>query len=62
MLILIDHFDFRVPLISVENVNGVPANYLIYLEKQLSEIASKTIGEVMVFDIVQHVKVIEIKY
>lgn len=53
---------FRVPLIRVENVNGVPANYLMYLEKQLSEIASRTIGEVMVYELVQHVQVIKIKY
>lgn len=47
------------PLIMIENVKGVPANYLMHLEKQIKELAPKIIGEVMVFELVQHVQVIE---
>lgn len=43
----------------IENVKGVPANYLMHLEKQIKELAPKIIGEVMVFELVQHVQVIE---
>lgn len=35
----------------------MPSNYLVHLEKQLNELASKIIGEVMVFEFVQHVQV-----
>jgi len=46
-------------LIKLKNAKGIPANYLIYLEKQLDELASKLIGEVMVFELVQQVQVTE---
>jgi len=48
-------------LIELKNAKGLPANYLIYLEKQLNELASKIIGEVMIFELVQQVQVTEIR-
>lgn len=46
-------------MIKVENAKGVPANYLMHLEKQIKELAPKIIGEVMVFELVQRVQVID---
>jgi len=48
-------------MINLKNAKGISANYLMHLEKQLNELASKIIGEVMVFELVQHVQVTEIK-
>lgn len=48
---------YRIPIINLENAKGIPANYLLHLEKQLNELANKIIGEVMVFELVQYVQV-----
>lgn len=48
---------YRIPFIKLLNAKGLPSNYLVHLEKQLYELASKIIGEVMVFEFVQHVQV-----
>lgn len=48
---------YRIPFIKLLNAKGMPSNYLVHLEKQLNELASKIIGEVMVFEFVQHVQV-----
>lgn len=45
----------------LKNVNGVPANYLMHLEKQLNELAPRIVGEVMVFELVQLVQVTKVK-
>ncbi|VVC37487.1 Protein kinase, ATP binding site,Serine/threonine-protein kinase, active site,Protein [Cinara cedri] len=46
----------EIPCIKLQNAKGIPSYYLVHLEKQLSELASKIIGEVMVFEFVQHVQ------
>jgi hypothetical protein len=45
----------------LKNANGIPANYLMHLEKQLNELASKIVGEVMIFEFVQVVQVTKVK-
>ncbi|XP_025409124.1 LOW QUALITY PROTEIN: eIF-2-alpha kinase GCN2 [Sipha flava] len=46
----------EIPLVMLKNANGIPANYLMHLEKQLNELASKIVGEVMIFEFVQVVQ------
>lgn len=48
-------------MIKLKNATGIPANYLMHLEKQLYEFSKKSIGEVIIYELVQHVQVIEIK-
>uniref|UniRef100_A0A2S2NJY9 non-specific serine/threonine protein kinase n=1 Tax=Schizaphis graminum TaxID=13262 RepID=A0A2S2NJY9_SCHGA len=52
----LDNYPNEIPLIELKNAKGIPTNYLIYLEKQLNELASKIIGEVMIFELVQQVQ------
>lgn len=54
-------YNCRIPLIGLTNARGVSTNYLMHLEKQLNELASKIIGEVMVFELVQHIQVPKMK-
>lgn len=39
------------------NAKGIASNYIMHLEKQINELCPKIIGEVMIFEIVQHVQV-----
>ncbi|XP_050438302.1 eIF-2-alpha kinase GCN2 [Adelges cooleyi] len=51
-----ENYPNHVPLINLKNAKGISSNYLLHLEKQLNDLANKIVGEVMVFELVQHIQ------